>query len=162
MKDLITAVMSDDLLGVKKSIKSVENINIPLELEDCNNIFFLAVKYKVDVDILKILVESGLDLSYVDSNGVGIFDEAMNYNDLKFIKYMVEEKGCDPSVTNRKSGFTPLMQASSYGYIEMIKYFLSRGVNIDAKDSYGLNAKDYSKRLGQKAVINYFNSLEKL
>ena len=55
-------------------------------MEDCENIFFLAIKYKADVDILKLLVESGLDLKYEDSNGVGIFDEAMNYNDLDFIK----------------------------------------------------------------------------
>ena len=159
MKDLITAVMSDDLLGVKKSIKSVENINIPLELEDCNNIFFLAVKYKVDVDILKILVESGLDLSYVDSNGVGIFDEAMNYNDLKFIKYMVEEKGCDPSVTNRKSGFTPFMQAVSYGHLEIVKYLLQKGIDISMKDNFGLGSKDYARKLGQTKVLDYLKSL---
>jgi len=159
MKDLITAVMSDDLLGVKKSIKSVENINIPLELEDCDNIFFLAVKYKADVDILKILVESGLDLSYVDSNGVGIFDEAMNYNDLSFIKYMVEEKGCDPSVTNRKSGFTPLMQAVSYGHLEIVKYLLQKGIDISKKDNFGLSSKDYARKLGQTKVLDYLKSL---
>lgn len=159
MQNLISSIIKNDYLGCKKSIKNIKDINILLDMEDCENIFFLAIKKKVDVDILKLLVESGLDLEYEDSNGIGIFDEAMNYNDLDFIKYLIEEKGFNPNVTNRKSGFTPLMQAVSYGHIEIVKYLVNLGVEVDIKDNFGFSAKEYARKLGQARVLEYLKSL---
>ena len=159
MQKLISSIIKNDYLSCKKNIKNIDDINTPLDMEDCENIFFLAIKYKADVDILKLLVESGLDLKYEDSNGVGIFDEAMNYNDLDFIKYLIEKKGFDPSVTNRKSGFTPLMQAVSYGHIDIVKYFVNLGADIDIKDNFGISAIEYARKLGQNRVLEYLKSL---
>jgi len=159
MQKLISSIIKNDYLGCKKNIKNVNDINLPLDMEDCENIFFLAIKYKADVEILKLLVDNGLDLEYEDSNGIGIFDEAMNYSDLDFIKYLIEDKGFDPNVTNRKSGFTPLMQAVSYGHLEIVKYLVDLGVDVDIKDNFGLNAKEYARKLGQSKVLDYLKSL---
>ena len=159
MQELISSIIKNDYIQVKKSLKNINDINVPLDIEDSENIFFFAIKKKVDVDILKLLIENGLDLSYQDSNGIGIFDEAMNYNDLDFIKYLVEKKGFDPFVTNRKSGFTPLMQAVSYGYLEIVKYLINLGADINEKDNFGLSAKDYARKLGQVQVLNYLKTL---
>ena len=159
MQELISAIIKNDYIKVKKSLKNIDDINTPLELDECENIFFFAVKKKANTEILKLLIESGLELSYQDKNGVGIFDEAMNYNDLEFIKYLVEKKGFNPLVTNRKSGFTPLMQAVSYGYLEIVKYLISLGADINQKDNFGFNAKDYARKLGQIRVYNYLKTL---
>jgi len=159
MKELISSVLKDDYIGVKKLIKKGIDINQPLDMEDDENIFFFAIKHRVSVDVLILLVESGLDLSYTDAQGVGILDEAMNINDIEFIKYLVEEKGLDPLVTNRKSGFTPLMQVCSYGYLEIVKYLIEKGANIHEKDNFGFSAKEYAKKLGQDFVLDYLNSL---
>ncbi len=159
MQKLISSIIKNDYLGCKKNIKNIDDINTLLDMEDCENIFFLAIKYKADVDILKLLIENGLDLKYQDSNGIGIFDEAMNYNDLDFVKYLIKEKGFAPSVTNRKSGFTPLMQAVSYGHKEIVKYLVDLGVDIDIKDNFGLSAKEYARKLGQNQVLEYLKSL---
>ena len=159
MQKLISSIIKNDYLSCKKNIKNIDDINTPLDMEDCENIFFLAIKYKADVDILKLLVESGIDLKYEDSNGVGIFDEAMNYNDLDFIKYLIEKKGFEPSVTNRKSGFTPLMQAVSYGHLEVVKYLIDLGIDVDIKDNFGISAKEYARKLGQTKVLEYLKSL---
>ena len=159
MQELISSIIKNDYLGCKKSLKSVENINVTLDIDDCENIFFLAIKKKVDVDILKLLIDSGLDLGYEDSNGIGIFDECMNYNNLDFIKYLVEEKNFNPNVTNRKSGFTPLMQAVSYGYLDIVKYLVNLGVDVDIKDNFGFSAKDYARKLGQTKVLEYLKTL---
>lgn len=159
MTKLLDTIIENDYIGLKQLIKNGVDLNIEIDHEDCENIFFLAIRYKADFDFLKLLIDNKLDLAYLNDQGVGILDEAVITGSLKLVKYLVEEKKLNPCVTNRKSGFTPLMQASSYGYIEMIEYLLSSGANIDDKDSCGLNAKDYSKRLGQKAVVNYFNSL---
>ena len=159
MKELITAVLKNDLIMIKKILKNGIDLNQPLELEDEENIFFFAIKHKVDVEILKLLIENDLDLSYTNEQGIGIFDEALNYDDLEFIKYLVEEKKLNPLVTNRKSGFTPIMQVSSYGYLDIVKYLVKKGADIEERDNFGYNAKDYARKLGQTSVLEYLNSL---
>jgi len=159
MQELISAILKNDYISIKNLLKNNGiDINQPLELDD-ENVFFFAIKHKVDVDILKLLVDNGLDLTYTNPQGIGILDEALNYDDLEFIKYLVEEKGLDPLVTNRKSGFTPIMQAASYGYLDIVKYLLSKGADIKERDRFGFNAKDYARKLGQVSVLDYFNSL---
>jgi len=159
MQELISAILKNDYIQIKKLLKTDIDINQPLDMEDDDNIFFFAIKHKVDVDILKLLIENGLDLNYQNPQGIGIFDEALNYDDLEFIKYLVEEKGLNPLVTNRKSGFTPIMQVSSYGYLDIVKYLLSKGADIEERDRFGFSAKDYARKLGQVSVLDYFNSL---
>jgi len=160
MQELISAILKNDYMQLKKLLKTTDiDINQSLDMEDDDNIFFYAIKHKVDVELLKLLVDNGLDLSYQNPQGVGILDEALNYDDLEFIKYLVEEKGLNPLVTNRKSGFTPIMQAASYGYLEIVKYLLSKGADIDERDNCGFNAKDYARKLGQVSVLDYFKSL---
>jgi len=159
MKELISAVVSNDIIKTKKALKNVENINQSLDMEDDDNIFFLAIKHKVDIEILRLLVDSGLDIDYANELGVGILDEAINCGDLEFIKYLVEEKGLNPIVTKRKSGFTPLMQAVSYGFIDIVKYLLQNGADMEQKDNFGFTPKDYARKLGQIKVLDYLNSL---
>ena len=159
MEDLILAIKNNDYIKVKLALKNNPDLNISLKNEDSENIFFLAIKYKADPDILKLLIDAGLDLTYTTKEGVGIFDEAISVNSLELIKYLVEEKGINPLVTNRKSGFTPLMQAASYGYLEIVKYLIKKGANIHQIDTFGFNAKDYARKLGQTRVLKYLNSL---
>ena len=159
MKELITAVLKNDFIMIKKILKGGIDLNQPLELEDDENIFFFAIKHKVDVEILRLLIENGIDLSYTNEQGIGILDEALNYDDLEFIKYLVEEKKLNPLVTNRKSGFTPIMQVSSYGYLDIVKYLVKKGADIEERDNFGYNAKDYARKLGQTSVLEYLNSL---
>jgi ankyrin repeat protein len=159
MNELISAILQNDFIMIKKILKSGIDINQPLELEDTDNIFFYAIKHKVDVEILKLLIENGLDLTYTNELGIGILDEALNYDDLDFIKYLVEEKNLNPLVTNRKSGFTPIMQVASYGYLDIVKYLVKKGADIEERDNFGFNAKDYARKLGQTSVLEYLNSL---
>ncbi len=159
MQELISAVIKDDYIKIKKLIKNGIDINQPLNLEDDDNIFFLAVKHKSGIETLKFLIENGLDLTYTNEQGIGILDEALNIDDLDFIKYLVEEKKLNPLVTNRKSGFTPVMQVASYGYLDIVKYLIEKGANIEEKDSFGFNAKDYARKLGQITILNYLKSL---
>jgi len=159
MQELISAILKNDYIQIKNLLKTDIDINQSLEMEDDDNIFFFAIKHKVDVDILKLLIENGLDLNYQNPQGIGILDEALNYDNLEFIKYLVEDKGLNPLVTNRKSGFTPIMQVSSYGYLDIVKYLLEKGADIEERDKFGFNAKDYARKLGQVSVLDYFNSL---
>ena len=159
MKLLQEAILKNDYMRVKQALKNVNDINESLDSDDTQNIYFYAIRQKVDVDILILLIESGLDLDYCDDNGVGILDESVKYNNLELIKYLVEKKNLNPNVTNRKSGFTPFMQAVSYGYLELVKYLLSVGVDTDIKDSFGLSAKDYARKLGQNNILEYLKSI---
>ncbi|HIO90560.1 MAG TPA: ankyrin repeat domain-containing protein [Campylobacterales bacterium] len=162
MKKLLDLVKENNFLGLKQLIKTGIDLNSKIDTEDGENIFFLALRYRADLDILKLLIDNKLDLNYVNDYGVGILDEAVSSGNLDLVKYLIDEQNLDPKQTKRKSAFTPLMQASSYGYIEIIKYFVDYGVDISQRDSDGLTAKDYARKLGQKRVVNYFNSLDNL
>ena len=159
MKELIESILKNDYIKVKKSLKNISDINQTLEMEECDNIFFFATKQKVDSDILRLLIENGIDLNYTNQEGIGILDEVIYLHDLELIKYLVEEKGLNPLVTKRKSGFTPIMQAVSYGYLDIIKYLLSKGADIVQRDNFGFSSKDYARKLGQTSVLNYLNNL---
>ncbi len=159
MENLISAILKNNYIETKKALKNIDNINQILDIDDCDNIFFFAMKQKVDKDILKLLIDSGLDLDYINKEGVGIFDEVIGLDDLELVKYLVEEKGINPIITKRKSGFTPLMQAASYGYLDIVKYLLDKGADLKERDRFGFCAKDYARKLGQKTILDYFNTL---
>ena len=59
----------------------------------------------------------------------------------------------DVNQTSRKSGFTPLMCATCYGRVEVVKYLLERGADKEAMESKGLRAKDFARKMNKKSVL---------
>ena len=45
---------------------------------------------------------------------------------------------------------TPLMVASCYNQLDIVKYLILNGANILQKDNYSMTAIDYARKLGQK------------
>ncbi len=62
-------------------------------------------------------------------------------------------KGVDINSTKRRSGITPLLLASCFNNIDMIKLLIENGADINIRDNSGMGAKDYAKKLGQKRVV---------
>ncbi len=152
---------NDDFIGLKKSIEQGLNLNQIIEDDEGDeyHILIYAMRQKCSYDLLKLMVDNNSNLFYTNSDGVGILDEAIILGDLDFLKYLINEKKMDINKTQRKSGFSFLMQAVSYGNIELTKFLLESGADIEMRDEFGMNCIDYARKLGRKKMqeflINY-------
>jgi ankyrin repeat protein len=160
--DITEAIINDDYLAIKQAIKKGLDLEQMIENELNENeesLLFFALHHKCSFDTIKLLVESGIDIEKTDSQGVSFLDEAIVTGDLELVRYLVDEKGMDVNQTKRKSGFTPLMQAASYGYTDIVDFLLEKGADIHARDSSNLNVIEYTKKLQrrnmQKHLENY-------
>jgi ankyrin repeat protein len=161
MSDIIEAIKEDNLLKVKQAIKEGANLNQMVEVgeDDEYVLLFFALRERVSCDIFKLLIESGANLDYLTDDGVSVLDEAVVFGDLDILAYLIDEKGCDVKKTERKSGMTPFMQSCCYGKVEVAKFLVSRGADIEIRDKMGMSALDYTKRLRQGKMQSYIESL---
>lgn len=133
-----------------------------------------------NLDIVKSLLEQGLDINVKDSNNETALILACIYGHFDIVKYLVEQE----ADINHSDiyGNTPLMHASrSYqnddyrskcGYysgrdllgrqhIEIIQYLLEQGAHLNAKDKNGQTALDIAKKWHLHDIIGYFESIQK-
>lgn len=163
--DITQAIINDDYLAIKKAIKQGVDLNQIVENELNENdesLLFFALHHKCSFDTIKLMIESGADIEQVDPQGVSLLDEAIVSGSLELVRYLVEEKGMDVNRTQRKSGFTPLMQAAVYGYTDIVDFLLEKGADIHARDSSNLNVIEYTKKLQRKNMQKHLeNYLDK-
>ncbi len=79
---------------------------------------------------------------------------------LKEVQSIVEGGG-DVNWQMESSGLTPLMAASSGGYVEVVKFLLSKGAEANRKDSNGRTALDRAKLVGAKDIVAVLAGLTK-
>ncbi len=159
MNLLQQAIDENNPLKVKQALKS-EDPNDPID--ECENALFYACLQKASFGVIKLLIESGVDIKKTTKEGVGVLDEAIILGDLEFVEYLLKEKKIDPNQTSRKSNFTPLLQAASYGLIDIVKLLLKYGADIEHKDNLQLSAIDYAKKLQQKKMQTFLEEVLKV
>ena len=152
MNKWIELLKANNYVTIKKYIKDGGNVN-EKNVETGESVLAYALRYRCDYEILELLIENGADVKDTDNEGVSIFDMAITYDNLEFIKYLIENDIYDVNETSRKSGFTPLMAAICYGRGEVAKYLLEKGADINAKDMHGLSAKDFARKVNKKSMI---------
>ena len=152
MNKWIELLKSNNYLTIKKHIKDGADVN-EKSSETGESVLAYALRYRCDDDIIELLIQNGADVKNVDNEGVSIFDMAITYDNLKFVKQLVEDGIYDVNKTSRKSGFTPLMAAVCYGRSEIVKYLLECGADANRKDSSGLSAKDFARKVNKKTII---------
>jgi len=94
---------------------------------------FYAIRKYASMDMLELMLENGIDLHEVDSDGISALDMA------------------------RKSGITPVMLASCFSDLDMMKLLLDNGGDINLSDKSGMAPKDYAKKLGQKKMLEFLD-----
>ena len=151
MNKWLELLKRNDYISIKKYIRDGGNVNEKSETGE--SVLAYALRYRCDGDIIELLIESGADIKDTDNEGVSIFDMAITYDNLELVKRFVEEGVYDVNATSRRSGFTPLMCAVCYGRVEVAKYLLEKGANPDAKESQGLSAKDFARKVNKKTMI---------
>ncbi len=162
MSDIMQAISEDNYLQIKKLIHDGIDINKIIENEENENdecLIFYALHKKCSSETLIYMVENGVDLEFSDSQGVSLLDEAIVSGNMEFIKYLIEEKNMDVNETKRKSGLTPVIQATCYGNIDLVKLLISHGADLTIKDKFNLNAVDYARKLQRKKMQEFLENL---
>ncbi len=164
MNELTQAIENDSVAKVKSLIKNGVDINKPIllgeeyELEDYDEIspFFYAIRKYACMEMLDLMLESGVDLHETDSDGISALDMAIKFKRKDIIQFCID-KGFDLNSSKRKSGITPVMLASCFSDLEMMKMLLDNGGEINAVDNSGMAPKDYAKKLGQKKMLEFLD-----
>ncbi|MCB0536576.1 MAG: ankyrin repeat domain-containing protein [Bacteroidetes bacterium] len=72
-----------------------------------------------------------------DTNGVNLLTLGVITGDLNIVK-IIGEKGANPNLKNKtQMGSTPLMMASEYKSLEIAKYLIKKGADINIQDNNG-------------------------
>jgi len=151
MNEWLDLLRKNDYISIKKHIRNGANVNQKSETGE--SVLAYALRYRCDEDIIDLLISSGADVRDMDNEGVSIFDMAITYENLPLIKQLVEEGIYDVNETRRGSGLTPLMCATCYGRVEVVKYLLEKGADKNAVESKGLSALDFARKMNKKTVL---------
>jgi ankyrin repeat protein len=106
--------------------------------------------------MLRFLVQQGLDIHVVDSQGDSPLHEAAQGGHVDAVRYLVEA-GVDLHADDL-DGRTPLSDALVSGHMEVVNYLLAQGAQLDS-----LHSAKYSGILGVEAALHravYHGSLQ--
>ncbi|MDY0232481.1 MAG: ankyrin repeat domain-containing protein [Sulfurimonas sp.] len=140
----------NDFIAAKEYIKSGADVNAANDAGE--SVLAYAIRNRCEIDLLMLLIDSGADIYDFDDEGVSIFDMAITYNNIDIVNFFLE-KGIDVNCTNRRSRFTPLMAAVSYGRIEIVKLLLRHGANQQALDVKGFSCIDFARKMNKKSIL---------
>lgn len=116
------------------------NCNIGLNLNIENNKFktplILASELlsPYDLDMCKLLVQHGANISYQTKNFNNILLSASKFGNYELIRYIIES---DRNIINLKfnDGASALMRACYYNYIDIVNYLIENRANIEDKNN---------------------------
>lgn len=165
MESLAKAIEQDSLIQVKQIIDNGVDLSQPLVLgseydldsPDEVGVLFFAIRKHASIELIKLLLEHGVDIFEVDKEGVSSLDVAIKFKRYDVVQLCIDS-GFDLNTTKRKSGITPLMLASCFNDIDMLKLLLENGAKIDNKDKFGMNAIEYARKLGQTKTAEFLES----
>ena len=168
MQKLLEAIEKDSLAEVKRLLKEKRynlNSNVAIgteyELDEYDEIplLFYLIQNRASLEMIKLLIEHGMDLNTTTKEGIGAIDIAIKYHRLDVLKFC-KEQGIDIIHSQRKSGLTPLMLATCFNDVEIMQYLIENGANVNQRDNFGMNALDYAKKLRQKSAIEFLQKYQ--
>ena len=157
---LVEAAERDNLVALRKILDQEQpDLNAEViigeeyDLDEPDEIplLFYLIQKQVSREAIELLLDAGMDLSYINREGLGAVDIAVKYR-RKDILELCKKAGIDLSTTRRKSGMTPLMLAAAFNDTEMLEYLLEQGASLDTIDAYGMTALDYARKMGQSRM----------
>jgi ankyrin repeat protein len=162
MNELIQAIEHDSIAKLKSLLKEGVDLNRPVligeeyDLEEHDEIspLFYAIRKYASLEMIELMLESGVDLFGVDRDGISALDMAIKFKHMDMICFCID-KGFDLNTTKRKSGITPVMLAACFSDIDLMEILLESGGDINAVDRTGMSPLDYARKLGQKKMQAY-------
>nr|WP_321268155.1 ankyrin repeat domain-containing protein [uncultured Sulfurimonas sp.] len=150
MNTWLEILRKNDYIAAKKYIDADADVNE--ESETGESVLAFALRYRCDMELIKLLIDNGADIYDFDNEGVSIFDMAVTYDNLEMVEYLIND-GIDINKTTRRSGFTALMAAACYGRAEIAKVLLKNKADKDLVDIKGFNATDFARKMNKKSIL---------
>lgn len=108
-----------------------------------------------NLDIVNYLIAKGADIHYADAYGVPITAYAANTGNKNMAVFdALFAAGVDPKTTYADGANLIMLAVAADEELALTDYFLTKGLSIHDKDSYGRTVADYAIRLGNIALIN--------
>ncbi len=150
---LVRACMYGDYKGVKQLIEG------GLDIEGNQGLIGLLYASKHNnVDVVKLLIESGVDVNRKSSNK-GTLLMLLSATERFDIMRLFIKAGADVNFREEDGyGTTPLMLAASNGILENVKLLLEAGADVNVKNNDGETALMIATRNGYKNVIEYLKA----
>jgi ankyrin repeat protein len=164
MEELAEAIDNDSIVKVRALCKGGADLTAPIDagleygLEDPDNmpVLFYAIRKYASIELIEVLLEYGCDIREIDEDGLSSIDIAIKFKREDIIDFCVQQ-GMDVNETHRPSGITPIVLASCFNNTSIVEQLLKYGAEINSKDSNGMSAKDYAKKLGQKKMVIFLH-----
>jgi len=162
MNTITQAIEQDSIAGLRSLLKQGVDLNRPIligeeyDLEEHDEIspLFYAIRTQASLELIRFMLENGVDLHQVDDDGISALDMAIKFKRKDVIALCLEE-GFDLNSTRRKSGITPVMLAACFSDTQMMEMLLEGGGEMNAVDKTGMSPLDYARKLGQKKMQTY-------
>lgn len=94
---------------------------------------------KKDLLLLELYIEGGGNPNYVDEEGVPLLCQILRKDEKKLAFHLIQ-RGCDINLIARDRETTPLMEAASRGYEDLVSLFIERGAQIEHQSKEGQTA----------------------
>lgn len=113
--------------------------------------------YKDNLEIMRLLFKNGADMSVVDSHGYSLLNFSATTGQLNPELYdFCIEHGADPKKEKNHDGANALLLVAPYiKDTSLIKYFTSKGIDMNSKDNSGNGIFNYAAKAGNIKLMNY-------
>ncbi len=115
----------------------------------------LAVRLN-QVEVVRLLIEGGIDLSYATDLGETALHVATRLNHIECVKALMEgTPSCkaDLNARERINGWTPLMVACAEGHTQLLEVLIEAGADPLIADTSGWTAKEHAALRGYMAIV---------
>jgi ankyrin repeat protein len=150
LEDIERILTLDNAHLLKSYIDGDRNILTVVD-DEGNNLLIRAFKLSLSDEVIALLMKY-IDFKESNESGVTPFYEAIRKGRVDWVRYMVEN-GIDVDYTERESGFTPLMEATTSNKKEIVKILLESGATRGVRDSYGLSAYDFARKMKRTELM---------
>ncbi|MDA3953337.1 MAG: ankyrin repeat domain-containing protein [Bacteroidales bacterium] len=110
--------------------------------------------YGGNIEMVKYLLNRDFSLDSVDKDGNSVLNWASTGNNIEMLKFLVEEKGMDVRVDDH-TATNVLQAAAARRNLDGVKYFLSKGYEVDEKFENGESLIHLAGSIGDVDFLKY-------
>lgn len=135
------------------------NINSNTE-EGQETPLWLAVRHR-NLPLVKYLLGFGANINTTSQNGYNLLHAAAIGGSIRVTKYLLQEIGFDINSRDNQDNASPAWIAANYGNLDLLKYLLNNGAEIQTTNKYGCNIL-YAAVIGSSLEVVDFILLNNL